>query len=93
VTVLSGDTWLLAAATAVALGWAVLTGEVGYCVPAASCTTVLVPELAVVAVLTFIEPLSKLSFCNIKCRKARSKMSKVEAEKAKLNHQKYKATQ
>ena len=51
--------------------------------PAASCTTVLVPELAVVAVLTFIEPLSKLSFCNIKCRKARSKMSKAEAEKAK----------
>ena len=69
-TVLSGDTWLLVAATAAALGWTVLTGEVGNCVPAASCTSVLVPELAV---LTFIEALSKLSFCNIKCRKARSK--------------------
>ena len=74
VTVLSGDTWVLVAATAAALGWTlgwrVLTGEFGYCRSVVSCTAALAPELAALVVLGFIEAVSKLSFCNIECRKA-----------------------
>ena len=74
VTVLSGDTWVLVAATAAALGWAlgwrVLTGELGYC-SVVSWTAVVVPDVTALVLLRFIEAVSKLSFCNIECRKAK----------------------